>query len=296
MMISTLGMTDEFLQPEPNIFIYTDYRVYLKDAYVYEKSLKKYFSFRYFARITGFGSSGYLKMVMDGQRNISPSSIGLFSKAFRHGKKQAAYFEALVLCNQAKTDQARDLYMERLSNLQPSRAMTDLDRDKYEYFTQRHYVIIREMVALPDFKDDPAWIAKNLSPPMRPKSAQHALEVLERLGLIRKENGRWVQTDVVLSTPPEVPAIEIFQYHGQMLSLAKEALVKVSEGIRDITALTIPIQPELILEIKKKIQDFRQSIIDVVNRGSQEYHEVFQINVQMFPVTRVKTKEKGEPC
>jgi uncharacterized protein (TIGR02147 family) len=79
-----------------------------------------------------------------------------------------------------------------------------------------------------------------------------------------------------------------------MLSLAKEALVKVSEEIRDITALTIPIQLELILEIKKKIQDFRQSIIDVVNRGSQEYHEVFQINVQMFPVTRVKAKEKGE--
>jgi uncharacterized protein (TIGR02147 family) len=276
------------------VFGYMDYRSFLRDRFAAEKKAKKYFSFRYFARITGFGSSGYLKMVMDGDRNLSPNTISLIVKAFKLAKKEAAYFEALVLYNQAKNDQERDLYLERMAALQPPPVMTEIDRDKYEYFTKRHFVIIREMAAVPDFVEDPVWIASKLTPPIKPKEAEHAVEVLLRLGLLARDaGGKLVQADVTLTTPGEIPAIEIFQYHGQMLSLAREALVKVRQDQRDITALTIPIPSELLPEIKKRIREFREGIIDLVNRGGTQYHEVYQINIQCFPVSRIHEKMKG---
>lgn len=275
------------------VYGYMDFRAYLRDRFAYEKKTKKFFSFRYFARITGFGSSGYLKMVMDGDRNLSPNTISLVSKAFKLPKKEAAYFESLVLYNQAKSDQERDLYLERLAALQPTPVMTEVELDKYEYFTKRHFVIIREMIAVPGFIEDPAWIASKLTPPIKPKEALHALEVLLRLGLItRGQDGKLIQTNVTITTPSEIPAIEIFQYHGQMLSLAREALAKTRDDERDITALTIPIPSELLPEIKKRIQEFREGIINLVNSGGPQYHEVYQINIQCFPVSKIHEKMK----
>lgn len=273
-----------------NIYEYQNYRCYLKAAYDAEKQRRKNFSLRYVAKVTGFGSSGYIKMVMDGQRNLSPNTIGQISKVFRHGKKESAFFEALVLFNQAKNDDQRQLYLERLSNLKPKTVMTELARAKYEYFTQSHFVIIRELVALPDFQDDPKWIASRLTPAIRPRDAEHAMKVLETLQLIQKNaEGRWEQTDESLATPPEIAAPEIYQYHNNMINLAKQALLHGDSQLNDVTALTIPICKKDLPQIKTKIAALREEIMSLVNNSpDKNFDEVFQLNIQCFPVTNAQ--------
>lgn len=287
-------MAKESLEQAPvdvTVFQYLDYREFLRARFNAEKRVKKFFSFRYFARITGFGSSGYLKMVIDGQRNLSPTAIHQIAKAFKLPRKESAYFEALVLYNQAQNDTERDLYLDRLAALRPAAHMTELERDKYEYFTRRHFVIIREMVTVPGFEEDYDWIASRLTPPIKAKEAQHAIEVLLRLGLLQRDgDGKLQQADVTITTPGEIPALEIYQYHGQMLGLAREALVHVREAERDITGLTIPLPLALLPEVKRRIRELREGIIELVNRGNLPYHEVYQINIQCFPVSRIHEK------
>lgn len=270
-----------------NLFEYMDYRTYLKEKYAEEKAERKHFSFRYFARVAGFSSPGYLKMVMDGERNLSPNSIQKFAKAFKFNKKESAYFEALVLFNQAKEDKERDHYFERLSSLKPLKKLTGLKQDQLEYFTQNHFVIIREMVALPHFKEDPIWISKQLRSPLKPSDIAHALEVLLRIGLLdRNEKGKLIQKDSSLSTPAEIESLEVYNYHRHMLNEAKEAILNIAPSERDVSALTLPIPKSSVPEIKNKILAFREEIIDMINKGDQNFSEVYQINVQLFPVTK----------
>lgn len=271
------------------LFSYLDYRRYLRDRFAYEKSRTRHFSFRYFARIAGFSSPGFLKMVMTGERNLTPTSINQCARALKLPKKEAAYFEALVLFNQARTDQERDLYFERLSSLKPPVRLTGLAKDQYEYFSQKHFVVIREMVSLPCFREDPEWIAQGVKPPIKPKEVQHALEVLLRLGLIKRNaEGKLIQSDASLTTPAEVASVEVYNFHQAMLNDAKEAMLRVSPELRDITSLTIPIPKKSLGSIKERIKAFREEIIDVVNKGTSDYHEVYQLNIQLFPVTRTE--------
>jgi len=273
------------------IFDYTDYRQFLKDTYAELKSKGRQFSFRYFAKMAGLSSSGYLKMVMDGERNLSANSINQFAKALKLSAKEADYFETLVLLNQSKAETERDFYLTRLSALKPVATLTGIAKDQFEYFTQNHYVVIREMVALPDFTEEATWIAERISPPIKPKDVVTAIEALLRLGLlVRNAAGKLVQRDASLSTAAEVSSLEVFQFHRGMLDAAKSALMTVSSDRRDVTSLTIPVPIATMGLIKEKIQALREDIIALINRGSADYTEVFQLNIQLFPVTSAEKK------
>ncbi len=277
----------------PDLFRSMDYRAYLKDRYAAEKAKKRHFSHRYFARIAGLSSSGYLKMVMDGNRNLSPTSIAQFARALKLSKREAGYFEALVLFNQAKSDPERELYFERLSALKPAVKLTGIEKDQYEYFTQKHFVVIREMVALSGFQEDPAWIAKRVKPAIKAKEVEHALEVLLRLGLIRRnKDDKLVHSEASLTTPAEVDSVEVYNFHQSMLNEAKEAMLTVSPELRDITSLTIPIPKKSLPKIKERIKAFREEMIDLINQGDRDYHGVYQLNCQLFPVT--STHKEGK--
>lgn len=276
-----------------NIYRYLDYRSYLKAYYEVQKGLKRHFSHRYFARIAGLSSSGYLKMVMDGDRNLSPASIAQFVKALRLGRREAAYFEALVLFNQAKGDEERDQYFERLCALRPRLKLTGLEKDRYEYYTKAHFVVIRELTALPHFQEDPAWIARHLSFEVRLKDVEHAIATLIRLGLLCRDHmGKLRQAEGSLTTPAEVDSAAVYKFQQDMLSEAKQAMLTVPASDRDITSLTIPIPKPALKKLKEKIKCFREEIIDFINKGSEDYHEVYQVNIQLFPVTKTKAAEQ----
>ncbi len=276
---------------------YLNFREYLRDAFSAEKKAKRYFSHAYLAKVCGFGSTGYIKMVIDGQRNLSAKSIHKVAQAFGLAKKQSAYFETLVFLNQAKTESERETFRERLLALMPKRPkLAGLAKDKYDYFTKSYYAIIREMVALPNFNEDPQWIAKQISPIISPLQAQRSLKTLLDLGLIeRTKTGKLVQTDKVISTPEEIQSREVFQYHSQMLDRAKEALTTIHEDLRHVTALTLPITFETLPLLKEKIQELREAVLHAVNTGDANFDEVYQLNIQCFPVTKISDRMRLKP-
>jgi hypothetical protein len=79
---------------------YTNYRKYLRDFYRRKKKENPSYSFRLFSRLAGFKASNMLKLVMDGQRNLTAASAGLFIKALGLQGHDAADFLNLVRRNQ----------------------------------------------------------------------------------------------------------------------------------------------------------------------------------------------------
>lgn len=69
---------DQMLQA---LYQSTDYRAFLREYFQEQKRARKAFSHRYFARLAGFESSGFLAHVMAGERNLTETSIRKICKA-----------------------------------------------------------------------------------------------------------------------------------------------------------------------------------------------------------------------
>src|SRR5262249_12944388 len=146
------------------IFEYSDYRAYLKDLYKNSNLSDKKVSFRYLSRITGFKSPSALKRVMDGKCNLSPESINRCAKAFRLTPSETQFFKNLVFFNQAETLAEKQKFAREILRSQAFRKTHPLEESHYRYYTHWYYSVIRGMVGLPGFQDDPEWIARNLFP------------------------------------------------------------------------------------------------------------------------------------
>ena len=242
----------------PDIFEYLDYRKFLADYYTQAKENNRAFSYRYFSRKAGYASPNFLKLVIDGQRNISADSIERFARALKLSSAQSRFFANLVAFNQAATGEEKNQAFERVAASRRFRQARKLDRDFYVYLSHWYYPAIREMVGRRDFVEDPEWIASQLLPSIQPAQS--------------------------CAMPS---AGSIGNYHRQMLTRAAESIELVKSENRDISALTVSISTDTVAELKDRIHDFRELLIDLCDRDESP-DAVYQINLQLFPLTKTR--------
>src|SRR5262245_41198600 len=84
-----------------DIFDYRDYRVFLADYY--QRRKPRGLPYRAFSRAAQLGAPNYLKLVIMGQRNLTPRMAARFAAACGLSGPAASYFEQLVAYNQASS-------------------------------------------------------------------------------------------------------------------------------------------------------------------------------------------------
>jgi uncharacterized protein (TIGR02147 family) len=275
------------------IFEYDNYRTYLGDLYKFYKETKPHFSYRYFSQKAGFRSPNFLKLVIEGKRNVSPESIEKFTKALKLGKREAEFFRVLVHLNQARTVGEKKIYAEQLMQFRPFRYIHPLRQDQYRYYADWYNIAIRELTMLPAFSEDPAWIARRLIPPISPQQAQKAIDLLLQLGLLeRDETGRLVQADAFISTGDEVTSTSVANYHRTVIQMGAEAIDRFAGPDRDISSVTMTLSEKNYQEIKGLIQRFRKELLAIADQDESP-EGVYQVNFQLFPLAKGAGKEPG---
>ena len=270
----------------PSVYEYTDYRQFLSDHFAASKQQKKQYSFRYFARRAGLSSSNFLKLVMDGQRNLGPTTIEKFVKALKLGAEEATFFTDLVALDQAQTVAERNRAFERVAANRRFRAARRLHGPLFKYLTHWYYPAVRELAGRPDFRDDPAWVAKQLMPPINVRQARAALATLRDLGLVvEDEDGKLVRGETSLTTGHEVRSIVIPAYHRQMIERAASSIDTVQPDERDVSALTVCIRASSIADLKQRIRRFREEMLERCDT-EEEPEQVYQLCIQLFPLSR----------
>ncbi|MBI2082313.1 MAG: TIGR02147 family protein [Deltaproteobacteria bacterium] len=272
----------------PDLFNYLNYRHFLKDYYREAKEKRgALFSFRTFSRLAGLKSPNFLKLVMEGKRNLGPQGIRGFSKALHLNKEESSFFEALVNFNQAPNDSERNQWYETLSRSRRYREIKQIEKDYFVYYSRWYYPAVRELVLLPDFKEDPQWIAERLFPPITPREAKVALELLLELGFLkRNSSGHLIQATRNMTTDREVVSLAIANFHREMIQKAAESIEKTPPEKRDISSLTLALSKEKFEEAKRRIQDFRREL-NILLSDDQKVDSVYQLNFQIFNLSGV---------
>ncbi len=281
------------MESPSDVYGYLDYRAYLRDFYAARKAKSVGFSYRSFSRRAGVSSPNYLKLVIEGQRSLSAKMAERFAQACGLDSDASRYFVHLVAFNQAKTSAERALHYGKLTSFQKYRQAHKLEIAHAAYFSDWYIPAIRELAAARDFKDDPEWIADQLVPSITPLQAQRALETLVALGLLLKnEQGRLVQADVLLSTGPETRGLHIAAFHRAMTQRAIESIDLVAAQDRDISSLTLCLGRGGLRAFKERLQRVRRELLELSALES-EPEQVVQINFQLFPLSRARKRGGG---
>jgi uncharacterized protein (TIGR02147 family) len=276
-----------------SLFEYMNFRDYLRDYYAEKKMQHAFYSFRLFAQKAGFASPNFLKLVIDGKRNMSKESAFRFSKALGHTRKEAEYFENLVFFNQSKTLEEKNAY---LANIMKGRKNCDpkkIEQSEFAYYSAWYIPIIRELVIAMDFYDDYKKLGRAVDPAISAAEAEKAVKLLLQLGYIRKNGGgHYEQSAVFLSTGgPVVRSLAVANFHKAMIERASESLERFPAKERDISCLTLGVSESTLPAIVSRIAEFRRELLEMA--GSDPHiKKIIQVNFQLFPLS-INLPEEG---
>ena len=272
--------------PAVNVFEFLDYRAYLRAVYAAEKQRRPAFSYRFFSRLAGLRSPNFLKLVMDGERNLGAETVPKFIHALGLTGEAAAFFADLVTFTQAQSVAEKNRAFERIAASRRWKSARRIDGALFTYLSQWYHPAVRELTAREDFREDPKWIAKQLRPRISPTEAQKSLALLLSLGLVVREEqtGRITRGEPTLTTEHEVSSLAVKNFHRQMLERASDSIDTAKSYERDLAALTACVSKKTAALVKERIHKFREEITQLCDEDG-DATAVYQLNVQWFPLS-----------
>ncbi|MEQ1565540.1 MAG: TIGR02147 family protein [Myxococcota bacterium] len=274
------------------MFAYLDARKYLADYYAHKKRTTSGFSYRSFARRADLKSPNYLKLVIDGDRNLTPEMAHRFAAACGLSGTGLTYFVDLVSFTHARTTDEKTSCYERLLRFREHRSIHRIDIAFGQYHSRWYMPAIRELAFRRDFRPDAAWVGEQLVPAVSEKDAAAALGLLLELSLLTERDGKLEPTEALVTTGPEVKGLHYMQYHRTMMSRAAAALDELPPRERDISSVTLCLGKEAIPRMKERIRAFRRELLQL-SADETDPVQVVQVNIQLFPLSREPMVEEA---
>jgi uncharacterized protein (TIGR02147 family) len=271
-----------------NILKYSNYRSFLKSFIRYSIRLNPQLSQRCIALNAGIDPSLFNKIIA-GTRNLSFEHALRLARHMKLTKPQRDYFELLIRHNHAKSHAERAMYHDKIFNAK-RRTITKLKKSQSAFYTKWYISVVREIVNGIGFKNDFTSLSKFLIPNITPDEAKLAIDLLEALNMITKnEFGVYVLNDKFVTPEMDVPVGVLHSYQLQMMTIAIEALNKIGKESREISTLTVSLSEEGFQRARRKIIDTRREILEIARDDGEKITGVFQINFQAFPVALIRS-------
>jgi uncharacterized protein (TIGR02147 family) len=157
--------------------------------------------------------------------------------------------------------------------------------DAFAVISEWYHYAILVLVDTEGFKSDPAAIARSLG--ITVPEAQIALERLVRLGLLKVHNGVHKRVSgFVTNFEPGMTSQALKSLQKQVISMALEAVDNVPQEDKDITSITMAIDPTKLPEARKRIARFRRELCAFLEDGKRT--RVYHLGLQLYPVSNLK--------
>ncbi len=270
---------------------YRDYRRCMQDFYDERKKTCS-FTWREFARLAGFTSPTYLKLVCEGKSCLSELGIERVASAMNLGGFESAYFRHLVRYNQAKDDETKKKAFASMKDIAKANKIRVVDGDAFTYFESWKNPVLRELVSMMPGAT-PEAIAKMCWQPITADDVRKSLDFMVSVGILqRKSKNVYVQTEKALVGNSDVMPLVMRALHREMAGFAQKSIDEYEPQERDISGVTMAIDREAYEQIVLELDSFRRKIVAIANM-SKEPSQVYRLNLQMFPMSK-NTHQKKE--
>lgn len=268
-----------------SIFSYIDYRKYIAEYFVVMKKTQESFSYRYFSLKAGIASPSFVKMVIDGKRNIGNKFIENFAKGLKLNKKESEFFRHLVLFDQATTVADKHEQYRKIRALKESLQIKNISYEQSDYFATWYNPVVRELITIYDFQDDFEKIARSICPPIKTNQARGSVNLLLRLKLVEKQaDGTYIQKDLSVINNEKEDLMAIRHFNREMHQLSFRAMDEFPINKRNVSGMTVGISSAMYDVICEEISSFKERIADLVSMD-HDSNSVYQMNIQLFPLS-----------
>ncbi len=274
-------MTDTYMYLETNKL--------LNERFKEKQGKNPSFSIRSWANQMGLASHGGLQQILSGKRTVPKKYIPQIIKSLNFNTGEAMYFETLVDFEKAKTPEEKDLYYQRLNHLRPNKKEVQVvEIENFRYFQNPLHSIVRTMIDRDDFENNPEWIRKNV----RVKTTQREIkEIIERLivlGFVSEKDGVLEKVHKHIKNKVDVSSKAVETYHQLMSMMASEEVKKQSVDEREYNSFCLNLKRGQLKNAKRKMRDFIDEFIAEFEAPSKKSDETYQLNVQLFSLTKNK--------
>ncbi len=268
-----------------SIYEYLDYRKYLSDFFEYQRDHGSFFSFRYAQKKIGVDASNLAKIIQ-GKRHVTDSAFDSFVNFLKLDETQRDYFRLLVLFSRSRSESKSRAYFEKIRSFNSITA-TKISLDRYEFYQKWYYTAVLALLYFfPAKRGEWDRIGKKLQPMISGIQAREAVELLERLGFITVDrNGQFKHTDSIITSGEQWQSIALETFQRQTLELALQAMDTIPVENRYVSTLTVTLSDSSYKKIREITSEYRKAVLKEV-ATSDETDRVYQINTQMFPLSR----------
>lgn len=223
----------------------------------------------------------YYNDIVKGKK-LSSRMIPKFVEVLGLNKKEARYFETLVNLDQAKTAMERNAFFEELLKQHPD-SHRILNEDAYEYYNHWYNSVLFTALEVVDVSDDLEPVQKLIFPKVSVGTLKRSLELLERLGFVRKnEDGFWKSCRESVSSGAYNNSDLVRQYQLQCFELSKQALLANNENPSDMGTFTFSVSDDAFKAITKEIQGLKARVRKIIAQDRKKATGVHQLNIHLF--------------
>ncbi len=263
---------------------YKDYRCYMQGFYD-ERKRNSSFTWREYARLAGFSSPVYLKLVCEGKSNLSDLGVEKVASAMGLGGFELVYFRYLVKFNQAKDDNARKNAYASMKDIAEANKIRVVDSDAFSYFESWKNPVLRELVAMMPGAT-PEAVAEMCWQPITAEEVRKSLDFMMSVGILQKKSKNvYVQTDKAVMGTSEVMPVALRSMHREMAGFAQKAIDEFDVTERNITGVTMGVDREAYEQIVRELESCRRKIVAIANM-SKKPDSVYRLNLQLFPMSK----------
>jgi uncharacterized protein (TIGR02147 family) len=267
-----------------SVIEYKDYREYVLDYYR-ERKRTSAFTWREFARLAGFASGSYLKLVCDGKTRLREEGAKKTALAMGLLGFEYDYFILMVRYESAKTDREKKKCFEEIQALSAANHVKILGSDLYTFYETWKHSVVRELaVAMPGAK--PNEIAKVCRLPISAADVSSSLKFLVNSGFLTMDiKGAYHQTNRSLTTGRlKAVSVAVHSLLRQMGEFALEAFDKLPISERHFSGIFMGMTAASYEKVVEELTECRKRIVSIVS-ADKDVEKVCRLNMQLFPLT-----------
>ena len=209
---------------------------------------------------------------------VSPGALSEILTGKRAVSKKAAVRIADRL---ALDPQDRARFLSHVSDVEVG--YSNLAQDQFKLIGDWWHFAILNLIETKDFENSAPWVAARLG--LSISVVESAIELLQRLEMIKVDKkGLLKRTESRYQTSDDIANLAIRRSHVKDLELIQGSLDRDALANRDITSITIAVDPSQIAEAKKAVRQFQDLFINrFVSRNASE---VYRLSISFFPLSR----------
>lgn len=274
-------------KPRISLFEYQDYQKFLVDYFKDLRARIPSLSYQKIQNELGLSSKSQVFRLVKGQLvHFNTNLMNKLCAYMDFNQLEEDYFESLIRYSTAKDEHEKEKIKKNIQAI--------ISTEKPKLLTAEHQAFLKDMNApalrelLPMFSNVPSTdhIAEQFYVPISKQEIEESISTLINLKLIGKEKNQFHQTSHTLSNNSKITTSFVRDYQLKIFEKSIENLAFSDTDQQHLGAQTFSINQKGFLKLKKRISDFVQDVVRIVNENDEDSEQVYQLNLQLFPLTK----------